>query len=115
MRCAHYQVNAFWKALAFPDARQRIFSRGFPDDQRTKWKEIWPIFWPSNSPDLTPVENKWNLKNDFIQSKNPDLGNGKLGIQNQLRDIVREAWDFKAVDDEKISLLVCQPDVGLLC
>ena len=61
--------------------------------QILKEKNIFPIFWPAFSPDLNPIEAVWNTMKDFIQYKYPDLGGGKVRTLDQLRVIVREAWD----------------------
>ena len=65
---------------------------------------IYPIIWPAFSPDLNPIEAVWNIMKDFIQSKYPDLGCGRIRTQEQLREIAREAWD--SITTEELSLLV---------
>jgi transposase len=54
---------------------------------------ICPIFWPAFSPDLNPIEAVWNRMKDYIESYYPDLPSGKQRSYEQLREIVKEAWD----------------------
>lgn len=54
---------------------------------------ISPIYWPAFSPDLNPIEAVWNKMKDYIQAVYPDLDGGKQLSYDQLRIVVREAWD----------------------
>ncbi|VDB85957.1 Bgt-20107 [Blumeria graminis f. sp. tritici] len=38
---------------------------------------IQPIFSPTNSPDLNPIESVWNRIKDYIQHHLPNLAGGK--------------------------------------
>ncbi|KAI1004975.1 hypothetical protein K3495_g3238 [Podosphaera aphanis] len=62
-------------------------------------RNIFPILWPSFSPDLNPIEAVWNSMKDFIQFKYPDLRDWKTRSLGQLRVIVEEAWDSVTTDD----------------
>ena len=66
---------------------------------------ISPIEWPPYSPDLNPIENVWNLMKNYIQAKYPDLGGGRQRSQDQLREIVKEAWD-QAVNEHDLEVLI---------
>lgn len=59
--------------------------------QMLKEKKIIPIFWPTFSPDVNPIEAVWNTMKDFILYKYPDKGGGEVRNLDQLRVIVREA------------------------
>lgn len=43
-------------------------------------------FLPSNSPDLNPIENIWNIMKSYVRSKEPQN-------EQQLRQAIQEAWD----------------------
>lgn len=58
-------------------------------------RHIFPIYWPPFSPDLNPIESVWNWMKDWIQDRCPD---DKEQSYDQLRQIVRAAWD--AIPDE---------------
>ena len=53
-------------------------------------RQIFPISWPSFSPDLNPIEMVWNWMKDWIQDKYPE---DKELSYDQLRQLVRAAWD----------------------
>lgn len=54
---------------------------------------IYPIFWLAYSPDLNPIEAVWNKMKDYIEAYYLDGEAGKQPTYDQLRVIVREAWD----------------------
>ena len=54
-----------------------------------------PIFWPSNSPDLNPIETLWDMMKDYIQEKHPDIHTKYA----QLRTTVWEAWSSISEED----------------
>ena len=72
--------------------------------RRLSEKSISPIMWPAFSPDLNPIEAVWDSMKDFIQSKYPDLGCGRMRTQEQLRFIATEAWN--SITTEELSSLV---------
>lgn len=53
-------------------------------------RNIFPIFWPSFSPDLNPIEMVWNWMKDWIQRHYPE--DRELSY-DQLRQAVRASWD----------------------
>ncbi|KAI0996623.1 hypothetical protein K3495_g11560 [Podosphaera aphanis] len=57
-------------------------------------RKITPIEWLPYSPDLNSIENVWNMMKNYIQFKYPDLGEERQRSQNELRDIVKESWDW---------------------
>lgn len=61
--------------------------------EELKQRNISPIFWPPNSPDLNPIENVWDMMKGYIQFNYPSLGGGKQRTHDALRSIVKEAWD----------------------
>ncbi|KAI1005100.1 hypothetical protein K3495_g3115 [Podosphaera aphanis] len=63
------------------------------------------IEWPPYSLDPNPIENVWNLIKNYIQFKYPDLGEGRQRSQDELRDIVKESWDW-AVDENDLERLI---------
>ncbi|KAI0997312.1 hypothetical protein K3495_g10874 [Podosphaera aphanis] len=68
-------------------------------------RKICPIEWPPYSPDLNPIENVWNMMKSYLQFKYPDLGEGRQQSQDELRDIVKESWDW-AVDENDLERLI---------
>lgn len=62
-------------------------------------KHISPISWPPFSPDLNPIEAVWNKMKDFIQQNYPDLSNGRSRSFDQVRVIVREAWESISAEE----------------
>ncbi|KAI0997542.1 hypothetical protein K3495_g10646 [Podosphaera aphanis] len=64
-------------------------------------RQITPIEWPPYSPDLNPMEKVENMMKNNIQFKYPDLGEGRQRSQDELRDIVKESWDW-AVDENDV-------------
>ena len=48
---------------------------------------IEPIFWPTNSPDLNPIETVWDEVKDYIESKYPKVHSS----YKKLREAVIEA------------------------
>jgi hypothetical protein len=65
---------------------------------------IEPIFWPAFSPDLNPIETVWNKMKDWIELHHLDLPAGKQRSYEQLRQIVKEAWE--AIPEETLRRLV---------
>jgi transposase len=65
---------------------------------------IYPIFWPAFCPDLNPIEAVWNKMKDWIELHHPDLPAGKQRTYDQLRAIVKEAWE--AISDDTLRTLV---------
>lgn len=56
-------------------------------------RSITPIDWPPYSPDLNPIEHVWKIMKDNIEYKYPDSNGGKRRSSDQIRAIVKEAWD----------------------
>ncbi|KAI1006251.1 hypothetical protein K3495_g1974 [Podosphaera aphanis] len=56
-------------------------------------RSITPIDWPPYSPDLNPIEHVWKIMKDKIEFKYPDLNGGKRRSSNQIRAMVKVAWD----------------------
>lgn len=50
---------------------------------------ITPIFWPANSPDLSPIETLWDRMKDYIQERYPEVHRS----YPRLRSAVLEAWE----------------------
>jgi hypothetical protein len=61
---------------------------------------IWPIFWPANSPDLSPIESLWNDMKNYIQDRYPEVHRS----YKKLRIVVLEAW--KSITTERVRELV---------
>lgn len=49
--------------------------------------------WPAYSPCLNPTEALWSQMKDLIERKDPDLPEGKDRSFDELRMIIRAAWD----------------------
>ena len=56
-------------------------------------RSITPIDWAPYSPDLKPTEHVWKIMKDKIEYKYLDLNVGKQWSSDQIRAIVKEAWD----------------------
>ena len=59
-----------------------------------------PIFWPSNSPDLNPIETLWNDMKNWIQEHYPEIHRS----YRRLRATVEQAWE--AIPHERIIELI---------
>ena len=67
-------------------------------------RSITTINWPPFSPDLNQIEHVWGSIKDYIQYHYPRFDGGRQRSHNELRDIVREAWD-DATKPEKLEKL----------
>jgi transposase len=55
-----------------------------------------PIYWPSNSPDLNPIETLWDEIKDYIQDNYPDIHRN----YKRLQATITEAWE--AISDNTV-------------
>ena len=62
-------------------------------------RHIRTLSWPTNSPDLNPIEAVWDMMKDYIKQNFPSVGGGKQLSQDSLRQIVKEAWDSVSPED----------------
>ena len=67
-------------------------------------RSITPIDWPPYSSDLNPIEHVWEIMKDKIEYKYPDLNVGKRRSSDQIRAIVKEAWD--SVSTQELTNLI---------
>ena len=67
-------------------------------------RSITTINWPPFSPDLNPIEHVWGSMKDYIQYHDTRLDGGRQRSHDELREIVREAWD-DATKPEKLEKL----------
>lgn len=65
--------------------------------------------WPPYSPDLNPIEQVWNMTKNYIQVKYPELSGGRQRSRNELRQIVKEAWDHAANESDLEELTYSMP------
>jgi transposase len=56
---------------------------------------IAPIFWPANSPDLSPIESVWDLTKNYIQKHYPEIHRS----YKRLRSAIQEAWDSITLEE----------------
>ncbi|KAI1000587.1 hypothetical protein K3495_g7610 [Podosphaera aphanis] len=56
-------------------------------------RSITPIDWPLYSPDLNHLQHVWKIMKNKIQFKCLDLDEGKQRSSDQIRAIVKVAWD----------------------
>lgn len=63
---------------------------------------------PAFSPNFNPVEGVWNSVRDFIKFSNLDSGRRKTWSLDQLRVIMKEAWD-SAIAEELMALVLNMP------
>jgi transposase len=59
-----------------------------------------PIFWPSNSPDLNPIEALWDRLKDIIEQRDPEIHRS----YPKLRAAIIEAWGL--ITDEEVKELI---------
>ncbi|KAI0997965.1 hypothetical protein K3495_g10225 [Podosphaera aphanis] len=62
-------------------------------------RSVTPIDWPPYSPDFNPTEKVWKIMKVKIEFKNPDLNGDKRRSLDQIREIVKEAWDSVSTQD----------------
>ena len=67
-------------------------------------RHITLIQWPACSPDLKPMESVWNIMKYYIQRNYPDLDDEKQRSEDELRLIMKEAWD--SVTSEHLTGLI---------
>ena len=67
-------------------------------------RSITLIELPPYSPDLNPIEHVWKIMKDKIEYKYPDLNGGKRRSSDQIRAIVKEAWD--SVSTQELTNLI---------
>ena len=70
---------------------------------------ITPIDWPPYSPDLNPIEHVWDSMKDYIQYHYPRLERGRQRSYDQLRGIVKEAWNDATKLDKLEKLIRSMP------
>ena len=63
-------------------------------------REVIPIFWPANSPDLNPTKTVWDWIKDYIQEKYPNIHSS----YPRLKEAVIEAWN--SISDEQVKDLI---------
>lgn len=73
-------------------------------NEEMRVRQVTPIAWPPNSPDLNPIEAVWCWMKDYLDFKYPALGSGKQRSLDSLRSNVKEAWD--SVPSEFLAELV---------
>ncbi len=80
----------------------------YTGDKSRKWDNIVPLFQPSYSPELNPVENLWHHireKGNFKNTTFNDLREVELRLSKQLRNLDRETvkkisqfkWIYSAI------------------
>lgn len=62
-------------------------------------RSIAPIDWPPYSPDLNPIEHVWKMMKDKIEFNYPNLAGGRWRSSDQIRAIVKEAWDSVSIQE----------------
>lgn len=62
-------------------------------------RSITPIDWPPYSPDLNPIEHVWKIMKDKIEFNYPNLAGGRRRLSDQIRAIVKEAWDSVSIQE----------------
>ena len=65
---------------------------------------IKPIFWPSKSPDLNPIETLWNKIKEYIHEHYPQIHRS----YPRLREAVIEAWE-SIPNEEVLELIALMP------
>jgi transposase len=67
--------------------------------EKNGWLDCWPGTWPSNSPDLNPIENLWHILHSNVRKRKHQLRNGK-----ELIEALEEEW--KKLDMDIINKLI---------
>lgn len=100
-------IDGYLRLLRSEGLPLQLMQDGAPGHSSAFTKEdlqsrgIYPIYWPSFSPDLNPIETVWDWMKSWIDERYPEDNELSYDL---LRQAVRAAWD--AVPDSFLAKLI---------
>ena len=95
--------------MGFCDAGQCSFTQRSGNNRRVPGEVHYSDRLASVFSDLNPIEHVWGSMKDYIQYHYPRLERGRLLSYDELRGIVKEAWNDATKPDKLEKLIRSMP------